>query len=216
MNLSIGFEFHAEYEVIMTEISYTKKQLISSSLRLLRSAYGLTTNKQAQLSRRTSWQSSHQTPKSYLKIRSVTRRHRCMQNRSPNSILLLLFVLKLQYRLPIFCLIVYLLSSLRSFVSNTIVIQATRPYQNTRITTDELISLIPSPCFQTTDRAVKLNPTNDAWKYLIRKFQNIVFLILMKNSFTLGLFLETTIASPITATAKSIPIADRATPSRLQ
>ena len=43
----------------------------------------------------------------------------------------------------------------------------------------------------------------------------MVFFMLMKNSCTLGLFFEMTIDTPITKTTIKIPIADRATPSRL-
>jgi hypothetical protein len=55
----------------------------------------------------------------------------------------------------------------------------------------------------------------EAWKYRIKKFQKMMFLILKKNSCTLGLFLEITIERLITSTTIRMPIADRATPSRL-
>ena len=45
MNLSIGSVFHAEYEVMNTEISIKKKQLIWSRVRLLKSEYGSTTRR---------------------------------------------------------------------------------------------------------------------------------------------------------------------------
>ncbi len=60
-----------------------------------------------------------------------------------------------------------------------------------------------------------MNPMNEAWKYRIKKFQKIVLLTFRKSSRTFGLFLDNKMHSAKTNTAKMIPIAERATPSRL-
>jgi hypothetical protein len=63
--------------------------------------------------------------------------------------------------------------------------------------------------------AAKLKPMKDAWKYLIKKFQNIVFFIFKKNCCTFGLFFVKQMAMPQTIMKSTIPIAATATPSRL-
>ena len=93
--------------------------------------------------------------------------------------------------------------------------KATIKYCTHKITTDEPMSLNPPPRFCTTVSAAKLNPMNEAWKYLIRKFQNIVFLIFMKNICTLGLFFVITNTIARSNSDIRIPIADSATPSKL-
>jgi hypothetical protein len=63
--------------------------------------------------------------------------------------------------------------------------------------------------------AEKLKPMKEAWKYRIRKFQNIVFLMSWKSFCTFGILFVRQIAAPIAITRSTIPIAAMATPSRL-
>ena len=89
----------------------------------------------------------------------------------------------------------------------------TTQYCMIKITIDAPMSLKPPPVFCTTVKAAKLNPMKEAWKYLIRKFQKIVFLILITRACTFGLFLVTNTARPTTISNKKITIAESATPS---
>ena len=139
-----------------------------------------------------------------------------MKNTSPKSNLYLSRVSKLKYKLPILYRTVSLLSSTRSFFNKSYAMQITNPYCNIRITTDDPMSVNSPPEVQTTVSAAKLNPMNEAQKYRIRKFQNIVFFIFMKKPWTFGILRETKIDAPITSKRTRIPIAESATPSRLQ
>lgn len=55
----------------------------------------------------------------------------------------------------------------------------------------------------------------EAWKYRIKKFQKIMFLIFVKNRSNLGHFREIKIKKPITTIMISMPIPAMANPSKL-
>ena len=132
-------------------------------------------------SKSTNWQSYHWMAKFYLIAKITTKRMRCTKNMSPNSTLCLSRVSKLKYRFPSLLFAASVLSFFKSFLNKIVAIIATIPYCMIKIKIDVPISFNSTPCFWTTERAAKLNPMKEAWKYRIKKFQNTVFLIFKKN-----------------------------------